>query len=88
MSDACETPLLDLLKDIPTTARLVIDSEDGLGTHYIPVGTYIRRVEKILRRYEDTLSKIAIGGSELPFMTALEMWGHASVALFAAKEIE
>lgn len=36
--EACATPLVDLLRHVPADARLVVDSDDGLATQYIPIG--------------------------------------------------
>lgn len=34
----CATPLVDLLRHVPADARLVVESDDGLSTRYIPIG--------------------------------------------------
>lgn len=47
---ACEVPLHELLEGVPENARLVIDSEDGRSTRYIPVGQYCKRAAEALRQ--------------------------------------
>jgi len=47
---ACEVPLHELLEGVPESARLVIDSEDGMSTSFIPVGLYCKRAAKALRQ--------------------------------------
>jgi hypothetical protein len=47
---AYEVPLHELLEGVPENARLVIDSEDGMSTHFIPVGHLCKRAAKALRQ--------------------------------------
>ena len=47
---AYEVPLHELLEGVPENARLVIDSEDGMSTSFIPVGLYCKRAASALRQ--------------------------------------
>ena len=47
---AYEVPLHELLEGVPENARLVIDSEDGMSTRFIPVGHFCKRAAKALRQ--------------------------------------
>ena len=66
---ACEVPLHELLEGVPESARLVIDSEDGMSTSFIPVGLYCKRAAKALRQAlaqpEQVLTaRVVVSGSE------------------------
>ena len=47
---AYEVPLHELLEGVPENARLVIDSEDGMSTRFIPVGHLCKQAAKALRQ--------------------------------------
>ena len=47
---AFEVSLHELLEGVPEDARLVIDSEDGMSTRFIPVGHLCKRASIALRQ--------------------------------------
>lgn len=47
---AYEVPLHELLEGVPENARIVINSEDGMSTSFIPVGQYCKRAASALRQ--------------------------------------
>ena len=47
---AYEVPLHELLEGVPESARLVIDSEDGMSTRFIPVGHLCKQAAIALRQ--------------------------------------
>jgi hypothetical protein len=46
--DALEVPLIELLKAVPKTARLIIDSSDGISSTFYPVGHLCHKAAEAL----------------------------------------
>ncbi len=62
---AYAVPLHEQLAWVPDNARLVIESEDGFGTSYIPVGRICQEAAEALRQALEQEKEIEIWGKPL-----------------------